>query len=134
MNHITGLAHMALYTKDLEASIRFYENLGGMLTDRAQVEKPAGTNLLAMVKLADFFLEIIEPHDGSPVTPEGGLFPHLALEVDDIDAAVSNLKNAGINTFRTDVPNDMPGLFGGIRNIFFTGPNGEQLELLQKMS
>lgn len=134
MNHITGLAHMALYTKDLEASIRFYENLGGMLTDRAQVAKPVGTNLLAMVKLADFFLEIIEPHDGSPVTPEGGLFPHLALEVDDIDAAVSNLKNAGINTFRTDVPNDMPGLFGGIRNIFFTGPNGEQLELLQKMS
>lgn len=134
MNHITGLAHIALYTKDLETSIRFYENLGGMLTDRAQVEKPAGTNLLAMVKLADFFLEIIEPHDGSPVTPEGGLFPHLALEVDDIDAAISNLKNAGINTFRTDVPNDMPGLFGGIRNIFFTGPNGEQLELLQKMS
>lgn len=134
MNHITGLAHIALYTKDLETSIRFYENLGGILTDRAQVAKPAGTNLLAMVKLAGFFLEIIEPHDGSPVTPEGGLFPHLALEVDDIDAAVSNLKNAGINTFRMDVPNDMPGLFGGIRNIFFTGPNGEQLELLQKMS
>lgn len=134
MNHITGLAHIALYTNDLETSIRFYENLGGMLTDRAQVAKPAGTNLLAMVKLAGFFLEIIEPHDGSPVTPEGGLFPHLALEVDDIDAAVSNLKNAGINTFRTDIPNDMPGLFGGIRNIFFTGPNGEQLELLQKMS
>lgn len=134
MNHITGLAHIALYTKDLESTIRFYENLSGVLTDRAQVAKPAGTNLLAMVKLAGFCLEIIEPHDGSPVTPEGGLFPHLALEVDDIDEAINCLKAAGINTFRTDVPNDMPGLFGGIRNIFFTGPNGEQLELLQKMS
>lgn len=134
MNHITGLAHIALYTKDLESTIRFYENLGGVLTDRAQVAKPTGTNLLAMVKLAGFYLEIIEPHDGSPVTPEGGLFPHLALEVDNIDEALNTLKTAGINTFRTDIPNNMPGLFGGIRNIFFTGPNGEQLELLQKMS
>lgn len=134
MKHITGLAHIALFTKDLGASVRFYETLGGVCTDRADVEKPTGANHLAMVKIAGFYLEIIEPHDGSPVTPEGGLFPHLALEVDDIGAAIQDLKEAGITTFRTEVPNDMPALFGGIRNIFFTGPDGEQLELLQKMA
>lgn len=134
MKHITGLAHIALFTKDLGTSVRFYETLGGVCTDRADVEKPAGANHLAMVKIAGFYLEIIEPHDGSPVTPEGGLFPHLALEVDDIGAAIQDLKEAGITTFRTEVPNDMPVLFGGIRNIFFTGPDGEQLELLQKMA
>ena len=134
MKHITGLAHIALYTKDLETSIQFYEKLGGVLTDRAEIEKPAGTNFLAMVKLSGFYLEIIEPHDGSPVTPEGGLFPHLALEVDDIDGAIADLKESGITSFRTEVPNDMPSLFGGIRNIFFEGPDGEQLELLQKMN
>lgn len=130
MKHFTGLAHIALYTTDLESTIKFYETLGGVLDDRAQVEKPAGTNLLAMVKLAGFYLEIIEPHDGAAVTPQGGLFPHIAIEVDDIDAAVASLKAAGITNFRTEAPMTM-AIFGGIRNIFFTGPNGEQLELLQ---
>lgn len=134
MSHMKALAHIALYTKNLEESIQFYEKLGGSCIDRAQVQKPAGTNLLAMVKMPGFYLEIIEPHDGSPVTAEGGLFPHLALEVDDIDAAVASLKSAGICSFRTDRPSDMPALFGGIRNIFFTGPDGEQLELLQHTS
>ena len=38
MKHLTGLAHIALYTKDLDASVKFYETLGGVVTDRADVE------------------------------------------------------------------------------------------------
>ncbi len=130
MKHMTGLAHIALYTTDLEATIQFYVDLGGQLTDQAQVKKPSGTNRLAMVKLAGFCLEIIEPHDGSEVTAKGGLFPHIAIEVDDIDQAIEDAKAAGVSTFRTEQPVDMD-IFGGIRNIFFTGPNGEQVEFLQ---
>lgn len=130
MKHLTGLAHIALYTKDMETSVKFYETLGGTVTDHADVKKPAGTNHIKMVQMPGFFLEIIEPHDGSPVTAEGGLFPHIAIEVDDIDAAVADLKTAGIASFRSAEPNTMP-IFGGIRNIFLLGPDGELLELLQ---
>ena len=130
MKHLTGLAHVALYTKDMEKSLNFYETLGGIVTDQADVKKEVGTNHIKIVQMPGFFLEIIEPHDGSPVTPEGGLFPHIAIEVDDVDAAVVDLKAAGIDTFRTEVPNSLP-IFGGIRNIFFYGPDGELLELLQ---
>ena len=84
MKHFTGLAHIALFTKDLKTSTAFYEALGGVVTDHADVEKPTGTNHIVMVQMPGFFLEIIEPHDGSPVTAEGGLFPHIAIEVDDI--------------------------------------------------
>lgn len=132
MKHITGLAHIALYTKDMETSLNFYKILGGIVTDQADVQKPTGTNHIKIVQMPGFFLEIIEPHDGSPVTAEGGLFPHIALEVDDVDAAVSELKAAGISSFRTPEPNTMP-IFGGIRNIFFYGPDGELLELLQHL-
>lgn len=132
MKHITGLAHIALYTKDMEASLNFYKILGGVVTDQADVQKPTGTNHIKIVQMPGFFLEIIEPHDGSPVTAEGGLFPHIALEVDDVDAAVAELKAAGITSFRTPEPNTMP-IFGGIRNIFFYGPDGELLELLQHL-
>lgn len=132
MKHLTGLAHIALYTKDLEVSLAFYGMLGGVVFDQADVKKPAGTNHIKLVQMPGFVLEIIEPHDGSPVTAEGGLFPHIALEVDDVDAAVAELKALGINTFRTAEPNSMP-IFGGIRNIFFYGPDGELLELLQHL-
>ena len=132
MKHLTGLAHIALYTKDLEASLAFYRMLGGVVFDQADVKKPAGTNHIKLVQMPGFVLEIIEPHDGSPVTAEGGLFPHIALEVDDVDAAVAELKALGINTFRTAEPNSM-SIFGGIRNIFFYGPDGELLELLQHL-
>lgn len=132
MKHLTGLAHIALYTKDMETSLKFYETLGGIVADQADVKKAIGTNHIKIVQMPGFFLEIIEPHDGSPVTAEGGLFPHIAIEVDDVDAAVADLKAAGINTFRTPEPNSMP-IFGGIRNIFFYGPDGELLELLQHL-
>ncbi len=130
MKHFNGLAHIALFTRDLETSVKFYKSLGGTVIDHADVKKPAGTNHIVMVQMPGFFLEIIEPHDGSPVTAEGGVFPHIAMEVDDIDAAAAELKSRGITTFRTENPMSMP-IFGGIRNIFFTGPDGELLELLQ---
>ena len=132
MKHITGLAHIALYTKDMETSLNFYRSLGGVVTDQADVQKPTGTNHIKIVQMPGFFLEIIEPHDGSPVTAEGGLFPHIAMEVDDIDAAIAELKAVGIASFRTEEPNTLP-IFGGIRNIFFYGPDGELLELLQHL-
>ena len=44
MKHFTGLAHIALFTKDLKTSTAFYEALGGVVTDHADVEKPTGTN------------------------------------------------------------------------------------------
>lgn len=130
MKHFTGLAHIALFTKNLEASVKFYEALGGVVTDHADVEKPVGTNHITMVQMQGFYLEIIEPHDGSPVTSEGGLFPHIAIEVDDIDAALADVKAAGVTAFKTGQPMTMP-IFGGIRNIFFYGPDGEQIELIQ---
>ena len=134
MKHITGLAHIALFTKDLETSVKFYECLGGQVTGQADVQKPLGTNHIKIVSMPGFDLEIIEPHDGTVVTTEGGLFPHIAIEVNDIDAAIADLKAAGITNFRAgvDKPADLP-IFGGIRNAFFIGPNGEQLELLQHM-
>lgn len=134
MKHITGLAHIALFTKDLEASVKFYECLGGKVTGQADVQKPLGTNHIKIVSMPGFDLEIIEPHDGTDVTIEGGLFPHIAIEVNDIDAAIADLKAAGITSFRggVDKAADLP-IFGGIRNAFFIGPNGEQLELLQHL-
>lgn len=130
MKHFTGLAHIALFTKDLEASVGFYTKLGGEICGHADVQKPAGVNHITMVQMNGFCLEIIEPHDGSEVTAKGGLFPHIAIEVDDVDTAKAELEAAGVTSFRDPNPATL-SIFGGIRNLFFFGPDGELIELLQ---
>ena len=112
-----GLAHIALFTDDLEKTIAFYENLGGKCTMRGEAPKPQWVNKLAMVEICGFALEIVQPGGGEPVAVTNDAFRHIAIEVDSFLGGIT----------------EMPGLFGGVRNAFFTGPSGEQIELMQKM-
>lgn len=131
MKQFKELAHIAVLTENMEQSIAFYEKLGGVCEQRGSVNKPTGTNLLAMVKLAGFWLELIQPGDGTPVDARGGVLPHLAIEVEDLPSCVEQLKAMGIDTFKTDQITVLPELFGGLQNIFFTGPSGELIELIE---
>ena len=127
-----GLAHIALFTDDLDKTIRFYESLGGECTARSQVQKPQWINQLALVKLAGFTMEIIQPGGGDPVRPENNAWGHIAIEVDSLEDAMVELKACGVDNFLSDI-NELPEVFGGVRNVYFTGPCGEQIELMQKM-
>lgn len=131
MKSMKGLAHIAILTTDIEKSIKFYERLGGMCTARGSVQKPTGVNQLAMLKIWGFEFEFIQPGDGSAANAVEGVIPHIAIEVKDLMHAVNMLKVMGVNTFRTEQPNVLPDLFGGLQNIFFTGPSGELIELIE---
>ena len=135
MKSIKGLAHIAILTDDIEKSIKFYERLGGQCTARGSVQKPTGVNQLAMLTIWDMDLEFIQPGDGSGKGDLGsGRIPHIAIEVEDLPHAVNMLKCMGISTFQTEKPNVLPDLFGGLQNIFFTGPSGELIELIEHFS
>lgn len=131
MNTWKGLAHIALFTKDLETSIRFYENLGGVCAMRSQAQKPNWVNQLALVEIHGFALEIVQPGGGEPAQAQNNVWGHIAIEVDSLEEAIEELRARGVDTFLSGI-NELPGTFGGVRNIFFTGPDGEQIELLQK--
>lgn len=131
MNTWKGLAHIALFTSDLERSIAFYENLGGVCTMRSQAQKPNWVNQLAMVEIHGFALEIVQPGGGDPVNAKNNVFGHIAIEVDSLEDAIAELKVRGIDSFMGGI-NELPNTFGGLRNAFFMGPDGEQIELLQK--
>lgn len=66
MKHFTGLAHIALFTKDLKTSTAFYEALGGVVTDHADVEKATGTNHITMVQMPGFFWRSSSPTTAAP--------------------------------------------------------------------
>lgn len=129
--HYQGLGHIAIHTKDMEESIAFYEKIGGALRQRASISTPDGEKLLALVSFGGFTLELIQ----SPVpVPMGeGNVPHFAVYVDNLDAAAAAVKATGVDTFMTPEKKILPNLFGGLENWFFTGPSGEQIELLHML-
>ena len=129
--HYQGLGHIAIHTKDMEESIAFYEKIGGALRQRASISTPDGDKLLALVSFGGFTLELIQSPVPAPMT-EGNI-PHFAVYVDDLDAAAAAVKAAGVDTFMTPEKKVLPNLFGGLENWFFTGPSGEQIELLHML-
>ncbi len=128
--HYQGLGHVAVYTKDIEESIRFYEKLGGAVKGRGSVPTPEGEKKLALVSFAGIVLELIQSPGSMPMG-EGNI-PHIALLVDDLDAVAAEIQALGVR-FLTPEKKVLPDLFGGLQNWFFTGPSGEQIELLQML-
>ena len=131
MQHIRGLAHVAVHTGDLEESVAFYERIGGTVSKRDHLSTPMGEKRFALVTLAGMTLERIESPVPAPM--DEGNMPHFALYVDDIDAAAAELRQAGVDTFLTPEKRVVPHLFGGLENWFFTGPSGEQIELMKML-
>lgn len=129
--HFKGLGHIAVHTKDMDCSISFYEAIGGCLLKRDTLSTPAGEKQLALMDFGGVTLELI--HSPLPVPMEEGNLPHFAVYVDDVDETAAALRAAGVDTFRTPKKQVMPSLFGGLENWFFTGPSGEQIELLKML-
>ena len=129
--HILGLAHVAVHTADLEESISFYQRIGGILSKRDHLSTPMGEKRFALVDLPGVTLELIESPAPAPMG-EGNL-PHLAFYVDDLDAAAVQLRAVGVDSFQTPEKRVVPHLFGGLENWFFTGPSGEQIELMKML-
>ena len=129
--HYQGLGHVAIYTADMDQSSAFYEKIGGGLKNQASIQTPDGEKKLALVDFGGVTLELIQAPTPMPLT-EGNI-PHFAVYVDDVDAAAADIRAAGVDTFLTPQKKVLPNLFGGLENWFFTGPSGEQIELLHML-
>ena len=119
---ITGLAHIGIFVKDIERSMDFYKRLGFTLDKE---EQPSIR--LAFLSAGNCLIELVEQKD-LPARAAGTV-DHVAMAVDNIDAAIENAKAKGIEIDASKV-NSMP-ILGGIRNVFFDGPDGERLEFFE---
>ena len=128
-----GLGHIAIYTVDMEESIAFYAKIGGSVYKRDAVPTPEGEKELALVEFGGFLVVLIEPPAGELVPAGEGSIPHFAVYVDDLDKAAAAIKEAGVISFMTPEKKVLPETFGGLQNWFFTGPSGEEIELLQML-
>jgi lactoylglutathione lyase len=125
---IKGLAHICVYTRDIQESLKFYtETLGFKLIH--QTELQSGFKFV-LVRKGSCIIELLEPKDVARSRQRStGVIDHIALEVADINKAFEQLKAKGIS-FHMPVTED-PNLFGGVKIAFFRGPSGEIFELFE---
>lgn len=127
MGKVTGLAHIGVVVKDVEVSKKFYmENLGFKLDD----ENDLGRVKLAFISNGNCLIELIchaTPHEISGVP----VVDHICMEVEGIDELVDDLKAKGIE-FEGPVSYSA-AIRGGVKNVFFRGPDSERIEFFQYM-
>ena len=130
MSKITGLAHIGVFTADMEKSLAFYVDTLGF---EQFYSCDLGATKLRFVRAGSCIIELIQPADYKGDRGEG-VVAHIAIEVQDIRGMVAALREKGIE-FRTPDVSVLPNLFPtGSTNIFFTGPSGESLELYEYVS
>lgn len=128
---LEGLAHIAVYTDDIEKSIEFYEDiLCFECADRYELNRADGVLKIAFIVMGDVVIELLQPPTGTQGMSRNGVCQHIAIQVTGIDEIVESMKELGVE-FETAEAGLIPEMFGGSKSIFFAGPSGERLELFE---
>lgn len=128
---ILGLAHLSLFVSDLERSVAFYTDILGFRKTYYQDREDI---FYAEIAAGSCVAEVVQWKNGTENgrwVGKRGTLDHVALEVPDLDAAAAELGRKGVPI--ADGPFELPDLNGGIRGLFIHGPDGERVELLQKL-
>ncbi len=119
------IAHIAIVTKDIEKSKDFYIKVLG-----AKVVGITENERLKFVYLntGGQVIELLQYHEIEQKEREKGTIDHIAFYVDDLEKEIKRLKKL-----------DVEFLFDSVREVnnmkimFFAGPDGERIELMEKL-
>jgi len=126
MRTVTGIGHIALRARDIDAMLHFYRDMLGC-DELLRLNQDDGWLWLVYLRLTDSqFLEIFPDATGEPVTREQMGVTHVCWEVADMDAALAELEERG-------VPLTTPLKRGRTGNLqaWITDPEGNRVELMQ---
>jgi lactoylglutathione lyase len=121
MAHAKSLFHATLPVWDLERAERFWRELLGIERHRLPSYNPKsvvfldlGNTMLHLVRYGD---EVPRPDPRST---------HIAIEVDDLEGAVSDVKARGLQVLHEVFPRP-----DGLRSFYFIDTEGNRVELVQ---
>jgi methylmalonyl-CoA/ethylmalonyl-CoA epimerase len=96
---VTQINHIGIAVKDLETAARVYEAMG--LSVSEIVDVPEQKARVAFIPVGEAAIELVQPtSEDSPVAghleKRGEGLHHLALQVDDLSAALAELSSQGL--------------------------------------
>lgn len=94
---IIRMSHVGVAVKDLEKTLKLYEDVIGL---HPEVVKDMGHSRLAFIPVGDDEIELIQPSGDDSmlsnfIKERGEMVHHIALETDDIEAAMEHVKSKG---------------------------------------
>jgi glyoxylase I family protein len=121
--------HVAIISSDYEKAKNFYVNILGLEIIKETYREVRNSYKLDLAVNGEYQIELFS-FENPPIRlsyPEAAGLRHLSFEVDDIDAAVKELNEKGINaeSVRTDEVT-------GKKFTFFNDPDGLPLEIYEK--
>ena len=120
-----GLQHVGLPTNDLKATIAFYESLG--FETVYQVRNEAAGEDVAFLRLKNL---TIEAYENGRAALQSGAIDHLAIDVDDVEAAYRLAQEQGYQIVSNGVE-FLPFWQNGVKFFILLGPNQERVEFNQ---
>ena len=125
--------HIALAVADLEAAVKHYEEVWGASVDHRERVEDQGVEE-AMIPVGDTYLQLLgatgpESTVAKFVERRGEGLHHIAYEVDDLKAALAELKSKGVPLI-----DEKPRLGGRGHMVAFVHPKGNHgllVELIQ---
>ena len=113
----SGVHHVAICVSDVDEAVRFYEDVLGC----SKIARPDGLGDGAWLQAGAAQVHLMRSDD----RPAG--FQHFAMQVDDIDACVADIRAAGVAV------GDPSGIEGICRQAFVNDPSGNVIELNQPL-
>ena len=126
--------HLGIATKGIEEALKFWEDALGLENVHTEVVEDQKVRV-AMLPLGESRIELLEPtSEDSPISKflekRGGGIHHIAVEVEDIEAALAKLKETGARLI-----DESPRIGAEGCLVAFVHPastNGVLLELVQE--
>ena len=119
-NNVTGIQHLGIPTGDLGKTIEFYQGLGFEVI----WQNPGEVAFLQHGTL------VIETYAVEAPAMKSGAIDHVALNVQDIEAAWSDAQACGYETEDKAI-NFLPFFERGVKFFTIIGPNREKVEFNQ---
>ena len=119
-SNVTGIQHLGIPTGDLNRTIEFYQGLGFEIT----WQNPGEVAFLQNGTL------VIETYAVEEPAMKNGAIDHVALNVQDIEAAWSDAQACGYETEDKSI-NFLPFFDRGVKFFTIIGPNREKVEFNQ---
>lgn len=100
MSQIKKINHVAIVVRDIEESLKFWESALGLELHHVE-DVPSQASKVAFIPIGDSEIELVQPTTedsgiAAYLEKRGEGMHHLCIEVDDIEAKIKELKDAGV--------------------------------------
>ncbi len=119
-DYATGIQHIGIPTKDMEASKQFYEKIGFEIA----YETVNDGNQVKFFRMGNLIMEVYESED---VAMKVGSVDHVAIDVKDIEQTYQEICDMGLNNLQDEI-HFLPFWDNGVKFFTIKGPNEEKIE------